>query len=110
MQIQVTHSNALHAGYVNLTDKKIWRSEDLTDDLIVDLDSLSCVVGVELLDLDRVPSAADIAAKFHVASAERPMLELALRHLMRWKATNGSLTRRSQVQAQAEPGRTLESC
>lgn len=109
MQIQVTRSSELHAGYVELADKKIHRSEELTDDVIVDLDEFGCVVGVELLDLDQLPSAADIAAKFHVITAERPMLELALRQLVRWTASSGSLTSQSQVQAKEDLGRALES-
>lgn len=110
MQIQVTRSTELQAGYVELNGNTVRRSEELTEDVIVDLDEFGCVVGVEFLDLDRVPLAKEIADKFHVTTSDRPMLELALQHLMRWKATSGSLTHKSQVQARDQNGRTLEAC
>ncbi|CAM3205019.1 DUF2283 domain-containing protein [Corynebacterium gottingense] len=110
MQIQVTRSPEMSAGYIELTDRPVSHSDELNADVIVDFDRFDCVVGVELLSLQRIPSIDDITLRFHVKTQERGFLELGLKHLMRMTATSGSLTNASQVHAEAVNGRELEAC
>lgn len=110
MQIQVTRSRDMEAGYIELAERAVSHSEELGDGIIIDLDELDCVVGVELLTLRQIPSLKMISSRFHVKDSEKDMLSLALNHLMRMTATSGSLTVESQVSAAAVGGRELEAC
>lgn len=110
MQIQVTRSRDMEAGYIELAERAVSHSEELDDGIVVDFDELDCVVGVELLSLRHIPSLEMITSRCHVKTRERDMLSLALNHLMRMTATSGSLTVESQVNAFAVGGRELEAC
>ncbi|MBK4158473.1 DUF2283 domain-containing protein [Corynebacterium macginleyi] len=110
MQIQVTQSRDMEAGYIELAERAVSHSEELDDGIVVDLDEFDCVVGVELLSLRHIPSLEMITSRCHVNSREQDILRLALKHLMRMTATSGSLTVESQVSAAAIGGRELEAC
>ncbi|MDK4206814.1 DUF2283 domain-containing protein [Corynebacterium pseudodiphtheriticum] len=110
MQIQVTRSRDMEAGYIELAERAVSHSEELDDGIIVDLDEFDCVVGLELLSLQNIPPIKKIDSRFHVKDTEQDMLRLALRHLMRMTATSGSLTSKSQIKAAAIDGRELEAC
>jgi len=110
MQIQVTQSRDMEAGYIDLADRPVSHSDELGAGIIIDLDELDCVVGVELLSLRRIPTLEMISSRFHVKAREQGMLRLALNNLMRMTATSGFLTVESQVNAAAVDGRELEAC
>ncbi|MDK8845762.1 DUF2283 domain-containing protein [Corynebacterium sp. MSK297] len=110
MQIQVTRSRDMEAGYIELAERAVSHSEELGDGIIVDLDELDCVVGLELLSLRYIPPMEKIVSRFHVKASEQDLLRVALTHLMRMTATSGSLTAKSQIKAAAIDGRELEAC
>ena len=110
MQIQVTRSRDIEAGYIELAERAVSHSEELDNGIIIDLDEFDCVVGVEFLSLRHIPSIESISSRCHVKTQERDILRLALRHLMRMTATSGSLTAESQINAAAVGGHELEAC
>lgn len=109
MQIQVTRSPGVEVGYIELSGRQVSHSDELNPDVVIDFDGLDRVLGVELLSLRRLPAADEIAARFHVKTEDRQILDVALKHLMRMSVTSGSLTGESRIRAQAVTGWELEA-
>ncbi|MCQ4610376.1 DUF2283 domain-containing protein [Corynebacterium sp. CCUG 61414] len=110
MHIQVTRSQGVEVGYIELSGHQVSHSGELNPHVVIDFDNSNCVLGVELLSLRRLPTVDEIAAQFHVKTEDRQILDVTLKHLMRMSVTSGSLTGESRVRAQAVTGRELEAC
>lgn len=67
------------AAYLRLSDEKIVSTRDVTDAVLVDLDQMNMVVGIEILDLDSAIPFTVLTDKFHVHSEQM----IALRQLGR---------------------------
>lgn len=56
------------AAYISLTDEPVARTIELTDEILVDLDGMDVVVGVEVLDLSEPIPFERLADVCHVHS------------------------------------------
>lgn len=56
------------AAYIRLSGGPIQRTQDVTDDVLVDLDEFAMVVGVELLSVNAVIPFQRLVDEFHVHS------------------------------------------
>jgi uncharacterized protein YuzE len=65
-----------YAAYISLTDNAVTRSVEVTPDVIVDLDDMAVVVGIEVLALDADIPHAELVTKFHVHSEVIDALDL----------------------------------
>lgn len=56
------------ACYIRLSDRIVARTEPFDDDmcLVIDLDDMDEVVGIEILDLDRDIPLSELCRRFHV--------------------------------------------
>lgn len=54
------------AAYLRLSNNQVEQTRELTESVLVDLDSLGVVVGVEILDLDTPVPAGRLTKEFHV--------------------------------------------
>ncbi|WP_414627415.1 DUF2283 domain-containing protein [Corynebacterium sp.] len=97
------------AAYIQLNDGLINVSQEIDESTIVDVDEFGCVVGVEFLNLTKIPSADCIRKRAHVKECDVATLELYLQQLMRTSFTNSSLTSHSRVRASNPRVNQLES-
>lgn len=67
------------AAYLRLADSAITSTKNVTEAVLVDLDELNMVVGIEVLDLDTAIPFSVLTDKFHVHSEQM----VALRQLGR---------------------------
>lgn len=62
------------AAYLRLSDNKVAETCEVSDSVLVDLDDMKMVVGVELLDLDTaVPT--ELTKNYHVKQSQIEMLK-----------------------------------
>lgn len=66
--VQVEIDRTADAAYVRLSKKPVARTQQLTDTVLVDLDNLDMVIGIEVLGLDTPIPIDDLTAQFHVGS------------------------------------------
>lgn len=64
------------AGYVTLSDEPIVRTRQLTDSVLVDLDAMDMVVGIEVLSVDAEIPFARLESECHVHSNVIELLRL----------------------------------
>ena len=67
-QIEVTVDVALDVAYIRLSRKKVVRTKELTEDVMVDIDDMNVAVGVEVLTLDARIPFSKLEADCHVHS------------------------------------------
>lgn len=68
IQIQVQIDLQAQAAYVGLSDNVVSRTVEVTPQVLVDLDEMAVVVGVEVLALDAVIPLSELESAFHVHS------------------------------------------
>lgn len=64
------------AAYILMTDRKVARTEDAGPSVMVDLDELGVVVGIEMLSIDAKIPFGDLVTKYHVHTADVELLRL----------------------------------
>ena len=71
---EVTIDNDAEAAYISMTSRDVTESRELGDGIIVDLDNMRVVVGIEILGLDtRIPFRR-LVDEFHVHSEDIEIL------------------------------------
>ena len=68
-QIRVSIDLSVDAAYIKIADHPVARTRELTDDVLVDLDSYDVVVGIELLTLNAAIPLSALATECHVPQA-----------------------------------------
>lgn len=59
-----------NAAYLRLHDAKVERTCEVSPGVLVDMDEMNQVVGIEVLDLDAFIPATDLVTTYHVRSDE----------------------------------------
>jgi len=65
-RIRVEIDSDADAAYIQLSAEPIVETREITDEVLVDLDRLGMVVGVEVLALDAEIPFTDLVSRFHV--------------------------------------------
>ncbi|WP_367403756.1 DUF2283 domain-containing protein [Kocuria marina] len=63
-----------HAAYIRMRDEAVASTEEVAEDVLVDLDEFRVVVGVEVLTLTAKIPFADLDRKYHVHSEDIELL------------------------------------
>lgn len=66
INVEIDHD--ADAAYIRLSDESVARSVDVGDDVVVDLDEMNVVVGIEMLDLDADIPYSTLVTDYHVHS------------------------------------------
>lgn len=77
--ITVEVDTEIGAAYVGLSDARVARTEEYSEDINVDLDALGVVVGIELLDTAVVVPLDDLVAKYHITTTALARLLASLK-------------------------------
>lgn len=64
--MKITYDTGANAVYIELSDRDVARTVDVTDSVLVDLDEFDVAVGIELLDPETIPNLAEIMRHYHV--------------------------------------------
>lgn len=62
------------ACYIQLADMPVARTEEVTPDVLVDLDQFGVAVGIEVLDLRAHVPVTDLCRQLHVRTEDEPFL------------------------------------
>lgn len=108
MKLEISNVGGVELAYLQLGRGRVSHTFEISSSVLLDLDQFDCVVGVEILDLSKIPSTKEITSAAHVKDAYKSALELGLNRLQRVKTTSGSLTNRSQLHATPIDFRKLE--
>ncbi len=104
MSIKVAVDKTVNAAYIELSDQTIVETVDLGNGIMVDLDAMRVVVGIEVLNLDAELPLARLREEFHVHSSVvrtldhlRPTISYQLSRIQ--QATEGTSGATAQVPA-----------
>jgi uncharacterized protein YuzE len=75
MSIKVEVDQSVGAAYIELSSNAVDRTEKLGGGILVDLDAMNVVVGIEVLSLDAELPLARLRDEFHVHSSVVDLLE-----------------------------------
>lgn len=75
MSIKVTVDKTVNAAYIELSDNEVEETVDLGDGILIDLDDMRIVVGVEVLNLDAQLPLSRLREEFHVHSSVVDLLQ-----------------------------------
>lgn len=88
MSVKVTVDNTVDAAYIELSNETVVRTVKLESAIMVDLDAMNVVVGIEVLNVDAELPLQRLKDEFHVHSNVvdllerlRPSLRNALRRM-----------------------------
>lgn len=84
VSIRVTVDQSVNAAYIALSDNEVESTVDLGDGILIDLDDMRVVVGIEVLNLDAQLPLARLRDEFHVHSSVVNHLDL-LRPTIRYQ-------------------------
>ena len=74
MNIELTIDQSANSAYIRLLNKPIKASKVVNDDIIIDLDDMNLVIGIEILDLEAEIPFAELVKDFHVHSSTVELL------------------------------------
>jgi len=98
-QIEVTVDANVDAGYVRLSRNPVHTTQRLTDEVLVDLDELGMVVGIEALSLTAEIPIAELISTYHVRSEVADLLVS-----LQPKSAKFSVTSSSEASSNAASG------
>lgn len=67
-QIKIEVDSTVDAAYIRLSSNHVVTTEAVTDDVMVDLDAMRVVVGIEVLSLNADIPFSTLVTKYHVHS------------------------------------------
>lgn len=76
MNIKIAYDATVDATYITLSDKKIVRTVQFNDDIMIDVDQYDMAVGVEILDQYAPLPFTELCDKYHVHSDVIALLKL----------------------------------
>ncbi len=68
--------NDVNAAYLRLHDGEVVQTSEVAPGVMVDLDAMNVVLGIEVLTLDTYIPYTDLVQRYHVRSDEVRILEL----------------------------------
>lgn len=104
MSVSVQVDTAADVAYIRLSDAAVVRSCELGGDVVVDLDDLNMVVGVEMLHLSAEIPYTRLVTEFHVHSDVAELLRQlrpSIRGFLSLHSMAGGSVDTSRVQALA---------
>ena len=78
MKVQGSQPEDLDVAYIHLNDNEVEYQVVINEDVIADLDEDDCLVGLELLSLNEIPSLEDIELHVDINWDDEEELESAL--------------------------------
>lgn len=76
MSITVSVDQVADAAYIRLSESAVENTVEVNDEVLVDLDSMRVVVGIELLQISAEIPFTELVEKFHVHSQQVELLRL----------------------------------
>ena len=76
----ITVDTSVGACYIALSDCPVTRTEEFSDDVLVDLNEYGVAVGIEILDLNAQLPLTDLCRQLHIHSSDEPYLVKLLTH------------------------------
>ena len=77
----ITVDTSVGACYIALSDCPVTRTEEFSDDVLVDLNEYGVAVGIEILDLNAQLPLTDLCRQLHIHSSDEPYLVKLLPNL-----------------------------
>jgi len=77
----ITVDTSVGACYIALSDCPVTRTEEFSDDVLVDLNEYGVAVGIEILDLTAQLPLTDLCRQLHIHSSDEPYLVKLLPNL-----------------------------
>ena len=74
MNIELTIDQSANSAYIRLLNKPVKSSKVVNDDIIIDLDDMNLVIGIEILDLEAEIPFTELMSEFHVHSSTVELL------------------------------------
>lgn len=108
MKLEISNLAGTKLAYLRLGRGPVSHTVELRPSVLIDLDQYDCVIGVEILDITKIPSPEQITSVAHVKDSDKANLELGLTRLSRVKTSSSSLTDQSQLRAEPINYRELE--
>jgi uncharacterized protein YuzE len=68
MNIELTIDESANSAYIRLLSSPVKISKTINDDVIIDLNEMDVVVGIEILDLEAEIPFTELITEFHVHS------------------------------------------
>ena len=68
MNIELTIDEAANSAYIRLLSSPVKTSKAVNDDVVIDLNEMNLVVGIEILDLEAEIPFTQLTTEFHVHS------------------------------------------
>lgn len=75
MSIKITVDQSVEAGYIELSDRPVVETVELGNGVLVDLDDMRVVVGIEVLNLEARLPLTRLREEFHVHSSVVDLLD-----------------------------------
>lgn len=66
--VSVSVDLAAQAGYITLSCEPVESTVEYSEEILIDLDALGMVVGIEMLNLEAELPVGDLAQRFHIRS------------------------------------------
>jgi len=95
--LEITIDRLDDVAYITMSDKRVVRTVELQPDVLVDLDEMNVVVGVEVLSLDAVMPFQRLIDEFHVHSGVVDLLRLVRPSVGSFTARTGETSMREAV-------------
>lgn len=99
MSVKVSVDQSVNAAYIQLSDHEVAQTERLGGGILVDLDDMRVVVGIEVLSLEAQLPLTRLREEFHVHSSVVDLLD-------RLRPTIGYQMRRFQQASEGTSART----
>lgn len=74
MNIELTIDQSANSAYIRLLNAPVKASKVINDDIVIDLDEMNLVIGIEILNLDAEIPFTVLVSDFHVHSTTVELL------------------------------------
>ena len=74
MSIELTIDQFANSAYIRLLNKQVKVSKMIKDDIVIDLDEMNLVIGIEILDLEAEIPFTELVSEYHVHSTTVDLL------------------------------------
>jgi|GEM_PF-953154 len=107
MRIEI--DNRADAAYIEvIPGSEVFSTEEIDDSLVVDLDKMRVVIGIEIIGLDHCVTLSQICPLYHVRSDLEGELEEALQVVSSYTFQQNQLTSASRLQVTPKDKNHLE--
>lgn len=97
--MKTTYDTAANAVYIELSDRDVARTVEVTDTVMIDLDKFDVATGIELLAPETTPDLSEIMRRCHVPKHQERELEHIVVRLKELRVTQNQLTKSTPIKA-----------